>query len=209
MKAFIVTDWSENILREKVASQLKDSADVKREMQKRGVEPIIAAASMIAGVFKEGGGTVFFCGNGGSAADSQHLATEFIVRLTSARNRRALPAIALTTNTSTLTAASNDYGFDSVFSRQVEALGKEGDILICISTSGNSQNLLKAAETAKAIGMKLIGFLGAKPGLLGPMMDICINIPANNCQRVQEGHITAGHIIVGLVEFLLFGEVED
>lgn len=199
-----MTDWSEYTLKESVVSQLKASAGVKRAMEKRCVNSIIAAAGLIAGALKSPGRTIFFCGNGGSAADSQHLATEFVVRLTAKRDRKALPAIALTTDTSTLTAAANDYGFEMVFARQIEALGREGDVLVCISTSGNSPNLVKAAETARQRGMKLIGFLGSKPGKLAPIMDINVNIPAEECQRIQEGHITAGHIIVELVEFLLF-----
>lgn len=204
-----MTDFSENILRESVVLQLKASANIKHAMLKRCVDSIIAAAGMIAGALKNLNRTVYFCGNGGSAADSQHLAAEFIVRLSSKRNRRALPAVALTTDTSILTAAANDYGFELVFARQVEALGREGDVLVCISTSGNSINLVKAAEIARQKGMKLIGFLGAKPGALSPMMDICINIPSDDCCRIQEGHITAGHIIVDLAEKLLFGGVED
>ena len=204
-----MNDWSENTLRESVISQLSASVKVKREMRERCVESIIAAASMIAEALRDENRTIYFCGNGGSAADSQHLATEFIVRLSSERNRRALPALALTTDTSTLTAAANDYGFESVFARQVEALGREGDVLVCISTSGNSVNLVKAAETARQKAIKLIGFLGAKPCALSPMMDICINIPSDDCCRIQEGHITAGHIMIDLVENLLFGGVED
>ena len=178
-------------------------------MEKETVNSIITAASMIAGCLKKSGRKIMFCGNGGSAADSQHLATEFIVRLSASRERRALAAIALTTDTSTLTAAANDYGYEHIFARQVEALGNEGDILVCISTSGNSANVVKAAEAAKSRGVKLIGFLGREPGLLGPMMNILINIPSDVCNRVQEGHITAGHIIVELVENILFDGKQD
>ncbi|MBC8276936.1 MAG: SIS domain-containing protein [FCB group bacterium] len=178
-------------------------------MEKETVNSIITAASMIAGCLKKPGRKIMFCGNGGSAADSQHLATEFIVRLSASRERRALAAIALTTDTSTLTAAANDYGYEHIFARQVEALGNEGDILVCISTSGNSANVVKAAEAAKSRGVKLIGFLGREPGLLGPMMNILINIPSDVCNRVQEGHITAGHIIVELVENILFDGKQD
>jgi len=204
-----VTDWSENIFKNFVKSALRSSAEVKKAMEKETANSIIAAAGMIAGCLKNPGRKIMFCGNGGSAADSQHLATEFVVRLSASRERRALPAIALTTDTSTLTAAANDYGFEHIFARQVEALGNEGDILVCISTSGNSANVVKAAEAAKSRGVKLIGFLGREPGLLGPMMNISINIPSDVCNRVQEGHITAGHIIVELVENILFDGKQD
>lgn len=204
-----MTDWSEDIFSNFVKSTLRASADVKKAMEKETVNSIIAAASMIAGALKNPGRKIMFCGNGGSAADSQHLATEFIVRLSASRERRALPAIALTTDTSTLTAAANDYGYEDIFSRQVEALGNEGDILICISTSGNSRNVVKAAEMASKLGVRLIGFLGKQPGLLGPLMDISINIPSEVCNRVQEGHITAGHIVVELVENILFDGKAD
>ena len=203
-----MTDWPERLLHDCAAGALKSSAAVKMEMEKRCLKAIIAAASMIAGSMQKGG-TVFLCGNGGSAADSQHIAAEFVVRLTGDRDRRALPAIALTTDTSILTACANDYGFDRVFARQVEALGVKGDILICYSTSGNSQNVVKAAEAAKKQGMKCIGLLGENPGLVGPLMDISIHIPSSQTRLVQEGHITAGHIIVDLVEILLFDEALD
>lgn len=204
-----MTDWSEDIFKNFVKSALRSSAEVKKAMEKETVNSIITAASMIAGCLKKPGRKIMFCGNGGSAADSQHLATEFIVRLSASRERRALAAIALTTDTSTLTAAANDYGYEHIFARQVEALGNEGDILVCISTSGNSANVVKAAEAAKSRGVKLIGFLGREPGLLGPMMNILINIPSDVCNRVQEGHITAGHIIVELVENILFDGKQD
>jgi D-sedoheptulose 7-phosphate isomerase len=153
------------------------------------------------------GKTIFFCGNGGSAADSQHLATELVVRLSAERNRPPLSAIALTTDTSTLTACANDFGFEQIFSRQVEALGREGDVLVCISTSGNSVNVVKAAESAKAKGMKTIAFLGATLGKLGNLVNMAVNIPADDCGRIQEGHITAGHIIIALAECLLYDGV--
>jgi len=191
-------------LRQTVLEQLTASAQTKTAMAEKCLLAIVAAAETIAEVFKNPGGKVMFCGNGGSAADSQHLTTEFTVRLTSTRERRALPAIALTTDTSTLTAAANDYGYDFIFSRQVEALGNPGDVLVCISTSGNSSNVVKAAEYAKAKEIKLIGFLGENPGKLGPLMDISITVPSKDSRRVQEGHITAGHIIVDVVEMILF-----
>jgi D-sedoheptulose 7-phosphate isomerase len=197
------------ILHNKIVTALIESAEVKMLMSEKCADDLLKAAKLMVLALKDGAGKIMFCGNGGSAADSQHLATEFTVRLTSKRERKALPAIALTTDTSTLTAAGNDYGFDMIFARQVEALGRPGDVLVCISTSGASMNVVKAAEFARDRGMKLIGFLGPKPGALGTLMDVSINIPSENTCRIQEGHITAGHILVGLVEDLLFGEVKD
>lgn len=199
----------EEKLRRKLKSHLQESAEVKLAMMNSCSSAILSAAGVIAGALRNPGAAVFFCGNGGSAADCQHLAAEFVVRLSKKRERRPLPAIALTTDTSTLTAAANDYGFDLVFARQVEALGKPGDVLVCISTSGNSKNLVEAANAARQRGMKLIGFLGGKPGLIGHLMDVSLNIPAESAMRIQEGHITAGHILVELVEDLLFDWKED
>lgn len=200
-------DPSENRLKSLAIDELRKSAEVKIAMEKECLNSILAAGSLIAGAI-QAGNKVMFCGNGGSAADSQHLATEFTVRLSAERERRALPAIALTTDTSTMTACANDFGFDRIFARQVEALGKAGDVLVCISTSGNSPNIIAAAEMAKEMEIKLIGFLGQKPGKLGVLMDAAINIPSTVTNRIQEGHITAGHLIVALTEELLFGGSE-
>lgn len=163
-----------------------------------------AAVDMLIEAFANGK-KLLFCGNGGSAADSQHLATEFVIRLNHDLNRPAIPALALTTDSSNLTAGGNDIGFENVFARNVEAFGKEGDVLIAISTSGNSGNIIKAVEKAKSLGMKVIGFLGGTGGKLKPMVDIPIVIPSKNVQRIQEGHITAGHIICELTELGLYG----
>jgi D-sedoheptulose 7-phosphate isomerase len=202
-----VTDNRENSLQTKALAQLQASAEVKHAMESECLHSLIASALIIASALRAGK-TIFFCGNGGSAADSQHLATELVVRLSAERHRPPLPAIALTTDTSTLTAGANDFGFEQIFSRQVEALGREGDVLICISTSGNSPNVIKAAESAKAKKMKTIGFLGAMPGKLGNIVNIAVNIPSPDCARIQEGHITAGHIIIALTECLLYDGVQ-
>ncbi len=151
------------------------------------------------------GGKVLFCGNGGSAADCQHLATELVVRLTAQRDRSALPAMALTTDTSTLTAVSNDFGFERVFTRQVEALGKAGDVLIGISTSGTSVNVIRALETARNLGLTTVGFLGVHTATMQPILDHVISVPSAETERIQEAHITIGHILVDLVECDLFG----
>ena len=151
-----------------------------------------------------GGGKVMFCGNGGSAADSQHLAAELVVRLNF--DRPALNAIALTVDSSALTATGNDYGYDYVFSRQVEGLGRGGDILICISASGRSKNVLLAAEAAKKKGIVTIGFLGQDGRDIGSIVDIQLNIPSSETPKIQEGHIMSGHIICALVEEIMFGK---
>lgn len=144
------------------------------------------------------GGTLFFCGNGGSAADAQHMATEYVVRYM--RNRRAYPAIALTTDTSLLTAAGNDIGFENVFSRQVEALAKAGDLLVIHSTSGNSPNVLRAAEAAREKGVRVLAFSARDGGALRALADHNIIIPTERTDRAQELHLCVEHIICDLVE---------
>jgi D-sedoheptulose 7-phosphate isomerase len=146
----------------------------------------------------KGGGTLFFCGNGGSAADAQHLATEYVVRYM--RNRRAYPAVALTTDTSLLTACGNDFGFDHVFERQVEALAKKGDLLIIHSTSGNSPNVLLAAEAAHRKGVKVLSFGAKDGGKLRGVSDHTIVIPTQRTDRAQELHLCIEHIICDFVE---------
>jgi len=145
-----------------------------------------------------GGGTLFFCGNGGSAADAQHMATEYVVRYT--RNRRAYPAIALTTDTSLLTAAANDLGFEHVFARQIEALAKPGDLLIIHSTSGASPNVLRAAEAARERGVPVLAFSARDGGALRELADHSVIIPTNRTDRAQELHLCIEHIICDLVE---------
>lgn len=144
------------------------------------------------------GGTLFFCGNGGSAADAQHLATEYVVRYM--RNRRALPAIALTTDTSILTAAGNDLGFDEIFARQVEALVKPSDLLVIHSTSGNSPNVCRAAEAARAIGARTVAFTSRDGGRLRGLVDYVLRVPTDRTDRAQEIHLALEHLICEAVE---------
>ncbi|HEX5971669.1 MAG TPA: SIS domain-containing protein [Gemmatimonadaceae bacterium] len=144
------------------------------------------------------GGTLFFCGNGGSAADAQHMATEYVVRYM--RNRRAYPAIALTTDTSLLTAAGNDIGFENVFARQVEALAKQGDLLIIHSTSGNSPNVLRAADAARAAGVQVLAFSARDGGALRALADHNVIIPTSRTDRAQELHLCIEHVICDAVE---------
>ncbi len=144
------------------------------------------------------GGTLFFCGNGGSAADAQHMATEYVVRYM--RNRRAYPAIALTTDSSLLTAAGNDFGFDHIFARQVEALAKPGDLLIIHSTSGNSQNVIRAAETARALGVPVLALSANDGGALKEVVDLMLIVPTGRTDRAQEIHLCIEHAICDAIE---------
>lgn len=144
------------------------------------------------------GGTLLFCGNGGSAADAQHMATEYVVRYR--RTRRAYPAIALTTDTSLLTAAGNDLGFDEIFARQVEALGRKGDLLIIHSTSGTSPNVIKAAEMARSRGIEVLGFAARDGGRLKQLATHCLVIPTERTDRAQELHLCIEHIICDLID---------
>ena len=148
------------------------------------------------------GNKLLFVGNGGSAADCQHMAGEYVSRFLIERN--GLPAIALTTDTSILTAIGNDYGYEMVFSRQIEALGRKGDLLFAYSTSGNSQNILKAVETAKKMGISVVGMTGLNRGKLDTMCDFIFKTPSKRTPQIQEGHLIAGHAICALVEKQFF-----
>jgi len=163
------------------------------------------AVELLVRAYKEGK-KLLLCGNGGSAADCQHIATELMIRLSHHIQRPALPAIALTTDTSNLTAGGNDIGFENVFARNVEGLGNKGDVLLAISTSGNSPNVIKAVEMAHAKGMQVMGFLGGNGGKLKSLVDVPVVIPSANTQRIQEGHITVAHIICELTEEELYGD---
>lgn len=144
------------------------------------------------------GNKVIFCGNGGSAADSQHLAAELMGRYKIDRN--PMPAMSLTVDTSALTAIGNDYGYENVFARQLKGIAKEGDVLVGISTSGNSKNIVEAFKTAKQLGVKTVAFTGEGGGLMKAEADVCLNVPSSVTNNIQEMHIASGHIICGLVE---------
>lgn len=186
-----------------IIDSLDESSAVKKEMGKQCLNDILKAIDILADSFRRGN-KLLLCGNGGSAADCQHIATELVIRLSHDVKRPALPAIALTTDTSNLTAGANDLGFENVFARSVEGLGNKGDVLLAISTSGNSPNIIKAVLTAKNKGMQTIGFLGGTGGKLKSEVDQSVIIPSSNVQRIQEGHITAAHIICELVERELY-----
>jgi D-sedoheptulose 7-phosphate isomerase len=167
-----------------------------RKLREQG--DLIVQAGELATQTLKNGGHIFFCGNGGSAADAQHLAAELVGRFI--KERKALAATALHANTSTVTAVGNDYSYDVIFSRQLEGLGKTGDLLIGLSTSGNSKNVIKAAETAKAMGIKVIGLTGAKGGKLAEVSDIALKVPSDKTPRIQEMHITVGHLICAIID---------
>lgn len=188
-----------------IIDSLNESSDTKKAMEEKCLNDIMKIADLLAESFRAGN-KLLLCGNGGSAADCQHIATEFVVRLSHDLQRPALPAIALTTDSSNLTAGGNDIGFENVFARSVEGLGNKGDVLLAISTSGNSGNVIKAVNMAKQKGMKTVSFLGGSGGKLKSEADISVIIPSSNTQRIQEGHITAAHIICELVERELFGK---
>jgi phosphoheptose isomerase len=188
--------------RQRARAHLLASAEVKQRVVEQCLEAILAAAQLIAEAF-ESGGKVLLCGNGGSAADCQHMAAELVNRLTKDFERPGLPAIALTTDTSFLTAFANDCGFEGVFARQVQALGKGGDVLLGISTSGNSTNVLRAVETARAAHLRTVVLTGSG-GRLAGMAQVAIVVPSTNTQHIQEAHLAIEHILCDLVERSLF-----
>ena len=188
--------------RENIRRQLLDSADVKRRVSELLLDDILQAAMILAEALASGK-KMLICGNGGSAADSQHIAAELVGRLRAGHERPSLPAIALTTDSSIVTAIGNDYGFDQVYARQVEGLGESGDVLIGISTSGNSSNIVKAVQVARERQLRTIGLLGQQ-GILRDLVECPIAVPSTNTQRIQEAHIAIGHIICELVEDKLF-----
>lgn len=184
---------------EKIRQIIKASIDTKeRILQDEGLlQTIAAAVDAITQAFQQGK-RVYFCGNGGSAADAQHLAAEFSGRFY--KDRKALPAEALHCNTSYLTAVANDYSYDVIYSRLIEGIGEKGDILIGLSTSGNSGNIVNAFIAARAKGMITIGFTGESGGKMKALSDYLVHVPSTDTPRIQESHITIGHIICELVE---------
>jgi D-sedoheptulose 7-phosphate isomerase len=181
----------------RVSQHLRDLAELARRVAEDHSEAIAAIVTLTVNAF-ERGNKLMFCGNGGSAADAQHLATEYVVRFRA--DRRALPAIALTTDTSLLTAAANDYGFSRVFARQVASLGRRGDLLFLHSTSGESANLLEAASEARAHGVMTVAMLARGGGALRGEVDHAIVLPTDDGAHAQELHLAIGHVICGQVE---------
>lgn len=179
-----------------VGQRLENHFKVVQDMRK--IMPEVASAGLRVRTALEKGRKILTCGNGGSAADSQHMAAEFVGRFV--KERQSLPALALTVDTSLLTAVGNDYGFDCVFSRQVEGLGQEGDVLIAISTSGNSANVVKAVKTAKEKGIYVIALTGENGGILAKESDLCLAVPSQVTARIQEMHIMIIHMICEVAE---------
>ncbi|MGC8705387.1 MAG: D-sedoheptulose 7-phosphate isomerase [Athalassotoga sp.] len=184
---------------EDIKSRLLESANVKTKVSqdKELLQKIMSSAVKMAEALKDGK-KILVCGNGGSAADAQHIAAELVGKFM--KERIALPAIALNTNTSVITAIGNDYSYDDIFSRQIEAFSNAGDILIGISTSGNSKNVLKAFEVAKQRSIMTIALTGQSGGKMKDMVDVLINVPSNLTPRIQEAHITIGHIMCEIIE---------
>lgn len=189
-----------------VSDRITESINVKTKLLSQCSADIEISGNLIAKTVKSGG-KVLFCGNGGSAADAQHLAAELVVRLRSDVERNAIPAIALTVDSSILTAAGNDYGFVEAFSRQVEAYGVHNDVLVAISTSGNSENVIKAVKKAKKKRMKVVGLLGKSGGDLFSLCDASVVVPSEDTARIQESHILIGHIWCEMIEETLFPEL--
>lgn len=185
---------------EQIIGELEDSAQTKQRL-KASAQTIAKIADAVVHTLRQGG-KIVLCGNGGSAADAQHIAAEFVGQFNHVR--KGLPAIALTVNTSVLTAVSNDFSYEEVFARQVEALVTERDLVIGISTGGSSANVVRAIEQAKRQGATTVGLLGKTGGKLASMVDFSLVIPSNSTQRIQEAHITVGHILCTLMERALF-----
>jgi D-sedoheptulose 7-phosphate isomerase len=184
---------------DEIRRQLEESARVKLSFSSELIERIGQFAEKSAAALRAGGKIVFF-GNGGSAADALHLAAELVVRLRN--DRRGLAALALTTNPSVLTAAGNDYGFERIFSRQIESLVSANDVLVALSTSGTSPNIVRGIDAGRARGALLVAFTGETGGALAEKVDLLLNVPSQDPQRIQEAHITIGHIACSLIELL-------
>lgn len=190
-------------LQARAKAVFEESAAVKTDLATSQAPALLAQMASVAADCIANGGKIMLCGNGGSAADAQHIAAELLVRLRSDRDRDSLPAISLAQDTSTLTACANDYGFDHIFERTLRGVGRPGDILIGITTSGGSPNVIKAMETAKDLGITVFGFLGGDGGKALTLCDEAFVVPASDTGRIQEAHITAGHILVELIEDVL------
>lgn len=173
----------------------------------KSLHELVVRAVTVSVQALERGNKLMFAGNGGSAADAQHWAGELVSRFNF--DRPGLAAIALTTDTSILTAIGNDYGYDYVFARQVEALGREGDLLFAISTSGNSRNIVRAIEAARKAGITVVGFTGRSGGAMAELCDICFRMPSDETPKIQEGHEFLGHLVCGLIESEIFGDARD
>ncbi|KPK43017.1 MAG: phosphoheptose isomerase [Omnitrophica WOR_2 bacterium SM23_29] len=189
-------------MRDKINDKLLESIQVKEELMRTCIAQIVQLAGCVINCLKKGGKIIFF-GNGGSAADSQHLAAEFVGRFK--KDRRALAAIALTTDTSILTSLANDYGYEVIFAKQIEALGSKNDVAIGISTSGRAKNVIQGIKKAKEMNLETIGLTGGDGGILAKVAGISLIVPSKVTARIQEAHITIGHIVCELAEESLCG----
>ncbi len=190
---------------EKVNKLFQDSIEVKLKTAKYEAKTLVQMAVKAVSVIKSGGKIMLF-GNGGSAADAQHIAAEMVVRLKSSIQREALPALSLAIDTSTITACANDIGYEHIYSRALEALGNQGDIAFGLSTSGNSPSIVNCLKAAKQKEIITFGFLGAGGGRCKVLCDYHLNVPSDNTARIQETHITAGHILIEIIEDQLIQE---
>ncbi|HEX8557589.1 MAG TPA: SIS domain-containing protein [Pyrinomonadaceae bacterium] len=188
----------------RISSAVGESVEVKRRFFAEHAAEVARAAEMLAAAFSSGG-KLLVCGNGGSAADAQHIAGEFVNQFL-VRDRRALPALSLTTDGGVLTCVANDTGFERVFARQVEAFGARGDVLLAITTSGNSPNVEAAAAAARERGVTVVGLLGRDGGRVRPLCDLALVVESHDTQRIQETHNLVGHVLCDLVERILFSE---
>jgi len=189
-----------------IRQHMLNSAEVKKRVAEECLPAIKQVALLLADCLAQGN-KILLCGNGGSAADSQHIAAEFVSVLTQDFLRPGLPAIALTTDSSILTASANDFGFAGIFERQVQALGKAGDVIIAISTSGNSENCLRALQYAHQAGIHTVAFVGGKGGKMADAAEVAVKVPSTVTQYIQESHIAVGHIVCHLVERALYPEL--
>lgn len=189
-----------------IKKSIEQSIETKQNLLKSCVPDIDTCGKKLAETVRNGG-KILFCGNGGSAADSQHLAAELVIRYRNSVNRSAIPAIALTVDPSIMTAGGNDIGFENIFAREVEALGRTGDILVGISTSGNSENVLRAIQQGKKQRITTIGLLGAGGGKIADECDLSVIVPSDVTARIQESHILIGHIWCEMIEETLFPEL--
>jgi D-sedoheptulose 7-phosphate isomerase len=189
--------------RERAETYLADAASLLQDVRTACLDDIVAASALLIDMFRAGR-ALLICGNGGSAADAQHLATEFVSALTLEHPRPAMRAIALTTDTSALTAIANDFGVDRMFARQVEAIGTAGDVLLAISTSGNSPNVLAAAEAARTAGIGVVALTGDSGGRLAPFADVAIRVPSTTTAHIQECHLAIEQLLALIAERALY-----
>ena len=187
-------------LERQARAHLEASAKLASTLADGDLPSLVARAGIILSEALEGGGKILFCGNGGSAADAQHLAAELVGRLDASSDRDPLPGIALTTDTSILTAVANDFGYEEVFARQVRALGRKGDVLVCLSTSGASASVLHAARDARALGVRVVALVGPAASPLDDTADVALHLPGETSGQIQQGHIAVGHALCALAE---------